>query len=370
MNTTIPRLTAAVLVLCASALPAAGQTVQPPAGAAPGIQPITTPVKLATRPVRGCRFAAEAINAGTPMPNNPQRMAIEGNCDMDMGKQITSWILSVNRLTLDRTVVSAAGPLGNLSVNMDNNAPLLRNHRIDVAGLNASAFATNANAQRTLRRFLDTMAFAVYAPPQAPVGERSPLLEINAALIRHLNGVLRDVQLVQAAPPAFVVGAVAYQNRQSLLVRQSGPFVARAYGQDMALTSQTDGVVDIDTGMPLFLGARVTGDIRMPFASGPVDFTLRLAIALDGMPDPQQTLAAAAAPPPTPMPAAAAPPPRPVPAPAAAPAAAPAPRPAPPPAGATAAQQQRLQSLKGLYDQGLISREQFELRQREILSGQ
>jgi hypothetical protein len=40
------------------------------------------------------------------------------------------------------------------------------------------------------------------------------------------------------------------------------------------------------------------------------------------------------------------------------------------PAGLSALQQQRLQSLKGIYDQGLISREQYEQRQREILAGQ
>jgi membrane carboxypeptidase/penicillin-binding protein len=68
------------------------------------------------------------------------------------------------------------------------------------------------------------------------------------------------------------------------------------------------------------------------------------------------------------MPAASAPRAAPATAPVTAPLQPAAPAAAQPPAGTSPATQQRLQTLKSLYDQGLITREQYDQRQREILA--
>lgn len=368
MNAIIQRSASAALALALCGTPAAAQA---PAAAAFTVQPLTAPLELNRQASPRFRFAGEAVNAGAPIPKNPGRVVLEGSGWMSAGERLTVWNLQFERMTLDNAVIVASAPLGSLALNIDV-APgggRGRSFTTSFDGLLRSQYGTFPGALRIIKSIADTTAQALYDPPRYPIGDRAPVLDLNPALQRHVFFTLRGAQLVQGAPPATAAGVVGYLGRQGLLVRQAGPFVVRAYGQDLRLQSDAHAIVDMATALPLIVQARVTGNPPPP-VPGQLDYTFRLAFALDNMPDPLQTLAAAAAPPPPPAP----PPPAPVaaPAPRPAPAAAPAPRPPPAaaPAGTSALQQQRLQSLKGLYDQGLISREQYELRQREILSGQ
>jgi hypothetical protein len=363
---------AAALAAAAFAVspPIAAQT--PPAGAqAAAIRPLAQPVNLTLQPVLAFRFAGESVNAGAPARNGPNRILAEGSGRVSPGRTRALWQLTFERFTLDGGLLAAVGPLAALTVHMDNATRSVASFDADYSGLGRSPLtASNPAYQEIVRRVVDATAYSLYLPPPGGIGQNTPVVDPNPAIQRHLFGIAQGAQIAYPAAPGLAVGIVGYQGRECLIVRQSGPLVVRAFGQDIQLRSEGDGVIDLLTAMPLFLSSRITGGAPLPIVTGPFDYTVRLAVAFDNMPDPMQTLAAAARPAPPP-PAAAAP--MPVPAVAAPPRATPAPAPVPPaaaspPAGVSPATQQRLQTLKSLYDQGLITREQFEQRQRELLA--
>jgi hypothetical protein len=362
--------------LCAAGAFAGGEALAqtPPMGGPTGaqataIRPLAQPVTLTLRPVMAFRFAGESVNAGAPARNGPNRIRAEGSGRVSPGKVLALWQLTFERFTLDGGQLAAVGPLAALNVRMNVATRAVAGFDADYSGLARSPLtASNPSYREIVRRVVDSTAYSLYLPPPGGIGQNAPVVDPNPAIQRHLFGVVQGAQIAYPAAPGLAVGIVGYQGRECLIVRQSGPLVVRAFGQDIQLRSEGDGVIDLLTAMPLFMSSRVTGGAPLPVVTGPFDYTVRLAVSFDGMPDPLQMRAAAAAPPPPP----------PAPPPPAAPVAAP-PRPAPPPvaappvaapAGLSALQQQRLQSLKGLYDQGLISHEQYEQRQREILGGQ
>jgi hypothetical protein len=374
---------AAAAALALGVAPALAQTQFGP-GPAQQIQPISAPVALDFRSVPRFRFAVEVVNQGVPLPSSPMRALAEGAGRAIAAGRRGAWTLSFDRLTLDGTPIVGAGPLAVLDAQVDPASPERVSYRADYRGIRSTPpGAGNAGIQMILGQIVDTTAFSLFVPPQAPVAAGAPVADLNAAMQRFLSRSRLGAQLLQAASAAMPVGTLDHHGRQALLVRQMGPLAVRIMNVDLPMQSEAMGIIDQATGLPLFISGRLTGQSRLPFANGMVNYLIRMAAAVDGMPDPVQQLQPPTPPPGQTLPPSAAAPPLPPPMqqPPAAPAAAPAPRPAPPPAaappasqpmpaGLSALQQQRLQSLKGIYDQGLISREQYEQRQREILAGQ
>jgi hypothetical protein len=374
-----PRRLLAAAMLAMAAAPAA--LAQPPAAGPQSVQPIAQPQQLVLRPSK-FRFAAEAANLGVPLRNSPARILAEGSGLVAPDPRSTDWILNFERLYVDGAPY-AANPLARALVQINPAAPNLRKFDIDYRGIQASPqAAANPYAFVFLRRIVDTTIYALFLPPPTPVVDRTPVVDVNPALYRHIAQAVPGAQIVQPATPAVATGLLDYRERRALMVRQSGPFTVRAYNANVTFQSDAVGIVDLLTAIPLFMRAQVAGDVPLPFVNGRIDYLLRVSVSLDDQANPLDALQPLTplpgqGPPPSavapmPMPAVA-PPPMPVPAaapPASPPRAAPSPAPAAasPPAGVSPATQQRLQTLKSLYDQGLITREQYEQRQRELLA--
>jgi len=381
---------AAILALLFGAASAAAQT-QP--GAAQQIQPIAAPVALGFRSVERFRFAIEVANLGAPLPSSPMRIVAEGGGRVLAAGVRGTWDMAFDRLTLDGSPIAGAGPLALLNASVDTTQPHRVSYRADYTGIRTTPpGAGNAGIQMILGQIVDTAAYSLFVPPQAPVAERTPLVDLNAAMFQFLSYSRLGAQIVQPSAAATPVGLLDYHGRSALMVRQAGPMAVRIMNIDLPLQSEAVGIIDVATGMPLFVRGQLTGPQRLPFMNGAVHYLVRMASAIDGMPDPIAALqpltpppgqtpppsAAApmpapaamppAAPPPMPMPAASAPRAAPATAPVTAPLQPAAPAAAQPPAGTSPATQQRLQTLKSLYDQGLITREQYDQRQREILA--
>jgi hypothetical protein len=286
------------------AAPAAAQVAPPSALAMPAFdpgvtQPIQQPQRLALFHVPAFRFAVESLNLGMPLPNAPARVLAQGAGSVARGPTTTGWNLAIERLMLDGQVIAAAAPLATLTVSVGNDAPAQRFYRVEYPGLDTLPQAPPRSPIRNMvRALVDTIAFSLPVPPSQPVVDRSPVADIGVALQRYVSQALPDAQLVQPPAPAVAVGLVDRFARQGLLARQEGPFAVRTAYRDTVLRSEAVGVIDLATALPLFVQARVFGPVDLPFFRGPVDYGLRVAIALPDMGDPAAMLAPPAPPPP------------------------------------------------------------------------
>jgi hypothetical protein len=169
------------------------------------------------------------------------------------------------------------------------------------------------------------------------------------------------------------MGEVQHRGRQAVLLRQADELVLRVNYRNVAMRSEATAAIDIATGMPLFVRARLFGPVDLPMIRGPLDYVIRVAVSVDTMDNPVAALAPpppAEPPPPPTKPRPAAKPPAPTK--PAAPTARPS-QPAAPPAAAPARPEgpenvaRRLEQLKKLFDGGLITKEQYDAKQKEIL---
>jgi hypothetical protein len=284
--------------------PAAAQMAPPGALTMPvfdpgAAQPIQQPLRLALFHVQSFRFAVETLNLGMPLPNAPARVLAQGAGSVARGPMTTGWNLAIERLTLDDQVIAAAAaPLATLTVSVDNDAPAQRFYRAEYPGLDTLPQAPPRSPIRGMvRGLVDIIAFSLPTPPSQPIAGRSPVADIGVALQRYVSQALPDAQIVQSPAPAVAVGLVDRFARPGLLARQEGPFAIRAAYRDTVLRSEAAGVIDLATALPLFVQARISGSVDLPFLRGPVDYGLRVAIALPGMDDPAVMLA-----PPAPLP--------------------------------------------------------------------
>lgn len=375
------------LVFAALPVPAAAQ---PAFGDGQPLRGIGTPISLAITPTQ-FRFAAELANLGSPFRATPSRTLIEGAGSVAPAPSKVYWQLDIWRLTVDGIVVQAGQPLAIALVVIDTSGPTVRPYRASYAGLNSiPQGAANPALQRLLARMVDTSIYALFVPYAAPIVARAPVVDFNLALHRFATGLVPNAQLVQAAAPAVALGLIDYRDREAMVVEQTGTAVVRAFNQDTALSTNASGVIHLATAVPLLVNARATGNMPMLMGGGTIDFLLRLAIALEGMPDPMDALqpltpAGISLPPGAfaiPPPVAAAPTPTVVPAAAPKPAARPAvpAQPKPAPAAATSAppqgksgtitfeeMQKQLGQLQELLKQGKITKEQYESQQRHLL---
>ena len=190
----------------------------------------------------------------------------------------------------------------------------------------------------------------------------------------------------------MVQGTVWYDGRRAVLARMLDTVQLYYMFRTVTLLVDAFTIVDRAAGLPLMTRVQLRGNAEVPIFSGPIDYVVTTAIALPGMGNPVEAAFAFAvqhlthvaatlggagflpamvrvAPPPAPAPKPAAPAPRPAPQAAPAPArpaeAAPA-KPSGRPEGPENVIR-RLESLKSLFDRGLITKEQFETRQKEIL---
>lgn len=394
-------LGAAGLLVAATVAPVAAQAQ---AGAAPApppafdpqpVMPITQPLTLAISQVPAFRFAVELTNLGVLLPGGPGFALMEGAGTVARGPRSTTWQLAIDRMFLDGMQLAGSGPMVTLTINMDNAQPAHRVYTANYRGLDAVAQTAPGQPARGLVRIMaDTAAYLVFQPLPQPVSERSPVVDFGETFRLYLAKMVPSAQVVRAPAPAFAVGQVVHRGRTGVLARQDDQFVARMFLRDVALRTEATGVIDTETGLPLFVRARAYGPVDLPAMRGPLDFVARLAVSFGTMGNPVEALAppapvpppagvivvprdkappaaqqrAPAAPTPaTPKPAATAPAAKP-------PAAKPAEPPAPSSPGAAPAQPggpdtvaRRLEQLKKLFDSGLITKEQYDAKQKEIL---
>ncbi len=403
MNAILPSsLATAALLLFATVAPAVAQApgatapTPPPAFDPRPIMPIGQPLTLSVTHVPGFRFAVELTNIGTPLPGGPIFALIEGGGTVARGPGTTTWQIAIERMFLDGMQLAGPAPMMAMTINVDNARPSQRIYTTDYRGLDSVAQTAPGQPARSLMPIMaHTAAHLLFMPLPQPVSERVPVVDFGETFQAYLAKMVPSAQIVRAPAPAFAVGRVIHRGRAGVLARQDDQFAARMFYRDVALRTEATGVIDMETGLPLFVRARAYGPVDLPTMRGPLDFFARLAVSIGDMGNPVAALAPP--PPPEPLPGGAvavprdsmppgAPQTRPAaPAPAAAPAAkppAPAAKPpaatpaapaAPPPAtapsrpGGSDDVARRLEQLKSLFDRGLITKEQYETKQKEIL---
>lgn len=327
------------------------------------------------------RFASEVTNAGLGRPDLPRRILLVGTGAVHRGIVATVWDLAVQQVMVDQQTLRGNVPLAVLRVEIDNARPEAVTAYRDFRGLNAAAGnAAGSPAMRMVRSVIGAAALATYLPPAQPVSQQMPLLNLTAAVDRYVSSSLRQARVVQPVPPGVASGLVAMFGRPAIEVSLSGPYAIQYGPSTVSLKADGVAAIDIATGLPLLMQFRSHGPVQLPMAQGLVDYAMRSAIALPGMADPVTLLTAphtdALAPLPPPVPEVATPakrPARPTAQPTPPTATAPA-KPAPTksepaksaPAG-TDDVAKRLEQLKSLFDRGLITKEQYEAKQKEFL---
>lgn len=385
---------AAAFCIAGPAVPAAAQSAPTgrlvvPAFAPAVVFPMDRPELLIINFVPSFRFAAEAINSGVVLPGTPNRLLVEGGGRVARGPRSTAWVLSIDRATIDGTVLAATVPLATLRVSIDNNDQAKRAYTAEFGGLNVvPQTMPGSPLRRILRRTVDTLAFALPMTHSQPVADRAPIFDMGIVLARHFARTAAKAEVVQTPGPLFAAGQILHRGRLAVLARTAGPLTVRAAYREATLLSEFAGAIDVATGLPLFMQVQVHGTIDLLPVRGHVDYSLRFAAAIDDMGDPISVLSPPVpeTPPPPPVTAGApASKPKPTAKPSAAPAskpttapskpavakptAKPAEKPAPiaKPAPATDDVGKRLEALKSLFDRGLITKEQYEAKQKEIL---
>jgi hypothetical protein len=337
------------------------------------VSPLREPIQLSLAGAPEFRFAAEVINAGIGRPDLPRRILIAGTGSANRGLMGTTvWKLVVLQANLDGQAIGGSAPLAVVTVEIGGTRPNSVTEHSDFRGLNAlvgGAAATPAMAM--LRSVVAAAALGVYAPPAQPLAQNMPVLNVTLPVDRYVRRSLRDARVVQPVPPATVTGVMLYNGRRAVELQLAGSYAIQYGYATVALRADGVAAIDTATGLPLFTQFRSHGPVQLAVAQGLVDYTMRSAIALPDMPDPVTLLAPPQPPAPEPSPAITPPPKAPkasVAKPAASAPAEPRPKPAPakPPAAADDAGK-RLEQLKSLFDRGLITKDQYEAKQKEIL---
>lgn len=337
------------------------------------VSPLREPIQLSLAGAPEFRFAAEVVNAGIGRPDLPRRILIAGTGSAHRGLTATVWNLIVLRANLDGQAIGGTTPLAIVTVEIDGTRPNGVTEHSDFRGLNALAGgAAGAPAMSMLRSVIAAAALGAYAPPAQPLVQSMPVLNVTLPVERYVRRSLRDARIVQPVPPAIVTGVMFYNGRRAVELQLAGSYAIQYGYATVALRADGVAAIDTATGLPLFTQFRSHGPVQLAVAQGLVDYTMRSAIALPDMPDPVTLLTPPQPPAPEPPPAAAAPP-KAVPKatvakPAASPPAEPKTKPAPakPPAAADDAGK-RLEQLKSLFDRGLITKDQYDAKQKEIL---
>lgn len=365
-------------IVALSAVPASAQSpvgglpAPPPAFEPQPVAPIARPRVLSVVAVPSFRFAAELTNVGVPIAGYPGFGLVEGAGTVIHGPASTVWKIAVQRVFADGMQLAGTAPLALLTIDVSHAPPHRRTAMIDFRGLDLVPQAPPGSPARMLMRNVANATVAmIYTPLPSPVGDRAPAVDLSDSFRQVLTRLSPPGEIIRAPAPAFAMGEVQQRGRPAILLRQDGDFVLRTHYRDVAMRSEASAAIDIATGMPLFVRARLFGPVDLKLVRGPVDYVIRIAVSVDDMENP---VAALAPPPPPPPPQT---PPPPVQAkPAAKPPAQPRPaatttKPTPPaaapqrPEGADVPR--RLEQLKKLFDGGLITKEQYDAKQKEIL---
>lgn len=377
---------------CAADAQAPGSDLLRGAGLNPdSVQPLPAAQRLSIGGAPPFGFAVELVNLGQPVPGAPARVLAEGTGAAFHGLRTTFWRLQFTRLTVDRQVLSAAGPLASVEIDVATDNPFQRSFTASYRGMDATVPPGNA-----LRAFVVQIAtiaaHSVVVPPPRPIPPNGTVYDISEAVNQALQVLFGGAQLMAPIAPATAVGLIEIGRRDALLARLAGQTVARSAQGDVSLRVDGFAAIDRRTGLPLLTRTRFSGVAQLPSLRGPVDMTITFVVVPEGAsdavtalpPSPQMATGPAPAaalpgrrkdegPPPetrepAPLPAAKTPPATP---PAAKPPSAKAPpqkapeAPAKPSAGDDVTR--RLEQLKSLLDRGLITKEQYEAKQKEIL---
>ncbi|MCC7048368.1 MAG: SHOCT domain-containing protein [Alphaproteobacteria bacterium] len=383
------RMLATVVAAWLSIAAGAGaQEIAPPASPPIGsAAPLDGPVSLRPQFVPEFAFVTEAINLGRVPAGSPQRAILFGHGTAAPRTNVTIFRLWVDRLHLDGRDFGGGQPLVVVDGEIQPGPQKFRTLSLDTTGfaqLPASGYrvAPSRVVQQAIAAFLD----GLFLPPRGPTAMATPVVDLTPALQRDLQRMIPSAALMRMIAPATVVGGRAHEGRPALVAALRDEVQLNIAGQAVALGLESEFLLDQETALPIVIRTRMRGLPSSPPPGGPVDYVVRSYIALPGMQDPMTHLATAPVPtdaqalpsfperpakiaPKTPAVAKPAPAKEAAPKADAAPAKPPAPAkaaPAPAPAsgGDIAA---RLQALKDLRDRGLITPEQYEAKQKEIL---
>jgi len=393
----LPARLAVAMSLLVAAGTAAAQERAPAAQflglADPTLRPLGAPHRLVLGGAPKFRFAIELANAGLPPAGLPRHALAEGSGSVVRGPRSTYWRMTFERLTVERQTYTAVSNFAVLDIEVANDAPARRAYAADYRGLEGSPYGGPGSPMRNLIVLIAaTAAHGALVPPSQPIGDRSPIYDLGEAMRAPVALTMANAELLQPMAMATALGAIDYRQRRAVLVGLTDRAILRTGHGDVTLRVDAAAAVDRETALPLLSRLRAFGPVDTTGFRGPVDLTVTTALALAGMGDPAQHL-------PQPQPVAATPPagrpvegppgvagppgvegppgiegppgvegpppqtvapakPRPPSKPAAAPKV---------PAGASGDVARRLEQLKSLYDRGLITKEQYEAKQKEIL---
>jgi hypothetical protein len=372
----------AAAVAAAAAAGPSGPSAQVVIGAAGSavvtVRPIPTPTPLRLGAVPKFDFAAEVVNSGVPLPGLGDYIVVEGTGSVaPLGKTVI-WRFEFLKVTIDTAVVRGSGPLAVLTVETDTANPDGSSFALGFAP--PHELPPRSPAHRVLDTATRTLIAALADPSGPPLAVGSPLVDVSAGVRRYLKRFLQPVEMTDPIAPLVVEGLSLHQGRVGIVARALDQFQLRYGPQPVALNAEALMMFDRPTALPLLADFRITGNVQAPNVNGPVDVRVKAFLSVTGMRSPNEMLRGIPQPRgATPAAAPAPSQPRTGPAPAQ-PQAAPARRTAPPaapapPAAAPGAQPaerqqliQRLEMLKELYQRNLITKEQYEQQQQEILN--
>jgi hypothetical protein len=367
-------LAVALAVAAAAAAQPGGPQAQVAIGAAGQatftVRPIPTPAPLRLGAVPNFDFAAEVVNTGIKLPGIGDYITVEGAGSVLPDAQSVMWRFEFMKVTVDtETVVGQQGPLAILSVETDPKNPEASSYAIGFAP--PHVLPPRSPAHRVLDTVTRTLIAALADPSGPPLSVGQPLVDVSDGIRRYLKRFLQPLEMTDPINPLTVEGLTLHQGRVGIVARAQDQFQLRYGPQPVALAADATMMFDRPTAIPLLADFRITGNVQAPSVSGPVDLRVKAYVSITGMRSPKEMLRGI-------------PQPR-----QATPTAAPAPQAAPqpqqrrnvPPASTPAPQAQpqvqpaerqqmiqRLEMLKELYQRNLITREQYEQQQREILS--
>lgn len=361
-----------------------------PAGAEPYLPigsaaPLDGPLTLRPQFVPEFSFVTESLNLGVASPGSTQRVILTGHGTVAPRDNVTIFRLWIDRLHLDSRDFGGGQPFVLVDGEIQPGPQKFRTLSIDTTGYSQfPASGIGVAPSQVIRQATEALLDGMFLPPRGSIAMAAPIVDISPALQRDLTRAMPYATLMRAIAPAAIVGARAHDGRPALVAALRDELQLNVAGRAVALNLESEFLIDQETALPLVIRTRIWGAPNAPPLAGPIDYVVRTFVSLPGMQEPMAHLAAPPIPTAAPEPPPAAPPSRSEltpkkpavakPAPAkeapAKPAGAPA-KPAPPaaiakPGGDVAT---RLQTLKGLFDRGLISPEQYEAKQKEILGG-
>lgn len=393
----IVRWLAIVAVIGATLAPVARPQSAPPATSATALPigaaaPLDAPVALRPQFVPEFAFATEALNLGRVAPGSPQRTILAGRGTVAPRAAVTIFRLWIDRLNLDGREFAGGQPFVIVDGEIQPGPQKFRSLSIDTSGYNQlPPTGHRAAPSQLIHQAIEAFLDGLFLPPRGPVAMAAPLVDLSPALQRDLARMMPYAPMARPVAPATVAGMRVHDGRLALVAALHDDLQLNLGGQPVALRLDHEILLDQETALPILVRTRISGVPNMPPLAGPVDYIVRSFVALPGMRDPIAQLATPPLPaaltdqlPPFPQrPEMPAPPKKPVakpapakPAPARnAPPQETGPKPTASPAApatsapATSADEvaARLEALKRLLDRGLITPEQYETKQKEIL---